>query len=215
MLLQQVTAALFAMFIGAAFIFWGYRIFLVLLPIWGFFAGLWFGAQATALLFGSGFLVTTTGLFIGIITGLILAVLSYLFYFIGVGIIAAVAGYALGSGLMTAFGLSAGLLSALVGIVVAVVIAVLVLRFNVQKYVIILLTAIGGANAVVLGFLLAFNRIELGGILSAGSAIQPVIQESWFWAIVWAALAIVGIVIQIRTNRTYNFDDTRYVEAWG
>ena len=215
MLLQQITAALFAIVAGAAFIFWGYRLFLVLLPIWGFFAGLWFGAQAMTLLFGSSFLATTTGLFFGLILGLILAVLSYLFYFIGVAIVSAIAGYALGTGLMTGLGLSSGFLSALVGLAVAVIVVVLVLRFNVQKYVIIILTAIGGANAIILGFLIAFNRVELGSLLSAGDAIRPVLQSSWFWAIAWAALALVGIVMQIRTNRTYEFDDTRYVETWG
>ena len=215
MLLQQITAALFAIIVGAAFIFWGYRIFLVLLPIWGFFAGLWFGAQAMSLIFGGGFLATTSGLVVGLILGLILAVLSYLFYFIGIAIVAAIIGYGLGAGLMTGLGLSSGFLSALVGIIVGVVIVVLVLRFNLQKYVVIFLTAIGGANALVLGFLLAFNRVDLAGILSAGDAIQPVMAVSLGWKIVWIALAIIGIVMQIRTNRTYEFDDTRYVETWG
>jgi len=214
-MLQLITAALFAIVIGAAFTFWGYRIFLVLLPIWGFFAGLWFGVYATTVLFGGGFLVTTTGLVIGFILGLILAVLSYLFYMVGVAIVAGAIGYALGAGLMTAFGIDSNFLIIIVGLIVGVLALALTLMWNLQKYVIIVLTAVAGANALVLGVLLLFNQVSLDAVQSAGSAIQPVIQQSWFWGLVWLAIAIVGVVYQIRSNRVYVFDDTYYIESWG
>ena len=38
-----IAYALLALLLGAAFCFVGYRFFLVMLPIWGFFAGLWHG----------------------------------------------------------------------------------------------------------------------------------------------------------------------------
>ena len=214
-MLQLITAALFAIIIGAAFTLWGYRIFLVLLPIWGFFAGLWFGVYATTVLFGGGFLVTTTGLVIGFILGLILAVLSYLFYMVGVAIVAGAIGYALGAGLMAAFGVDSNFLIILVGLIGGVLALALTLMWNLQKYVIIVLTAVAGANALVLGALLLFNQVSLDAVQSAGSAIQPVIQQSWLWGLVWLAVAIVGVVHQIRSNRTYVFDDTYYIESWG
>jgi hypothetical protein len=215
-MLQLITAALFAIVIGAAFTMWGYRIFLVLLPIWGFFAGLWFGAHATTILFGGSFLATTTGLVIGFVLGLILAVLSYLFYMIGVAIVAGAIGYALGAGLMAAFGFDSNFLIILVGVIGGALALVLTLMWNLQKYVIIILTAIAGANALVLGVLLLFNQVSLESVQSAGSAILPVIQASWLWAIVWLVVAIVGIVYQIRINRAYTYDEnTYYIESWG
>ena len=214
-MLSVIFAGLFALLIGAFFCFMGYRVFLALLPVWGFFAGFWLGAEGVALLFGTGFLATTTGIITGIITGLILAVLSYFFYFAGVIIIAAIVGYALGSGLMVAIGFDPGLISALVGIVTAVIVMGVTLLFNLQKIVIIILTALGGANAILLGILLFLGRVSLDSISTARDAIGPVLQDSWFWALAWLVVAAFGIYTQIRYHRTYEFDETQYVADWG
>ena len=42
--------------IGVAFCFWGFRVFLILLPIWGFFAGFLVGANGVEYILGDGFL---------------------------------------------------------------------------------------------------------------------------------------------------------------
>ncbi|MCP4168850.1 MAG: hypothetical protein GY759_23540, partial [Chloroflexi bacterium] len=91
----------------------------------------------------------------------------------------------------------------------------LTLALNLQKYVIIVLTALAGANAIVLSILLLINRVSLDEVAGAGNAIQPVLQASWFWAIAWLIVAIAGVVVQIRTNRTYTFEKATYVESWG
>ena len=214
-MLSVIIAGLLAILIGAAFCFLGYRLFLVLLPILGFFAGFWLGAETITLIFGTGFLATTTGIITGIIFGLILAVLSYFFYYAGVIIIAAIIGYALGSGLMMAIGFDAGLISALVGIITAVVVAGAAILFNLQKYVIILLTSFGGANAILLGILLFLGRVSLDSITTARDTIQPVMQDSWFWALAWVVIAAFGIYIQVRSTGAYEFDKSQYVSDWG
>ena len=61
-MLVTITLALFSVLLGAAILLAGYRFFLVMLPIWGFFGGLWLGAYAVTLILGTGFLATTTGL---------------------------------------------------------------------------------------------------------------------------------------------------------
>jgi len=214
-MLSVIIAGLLAILIGAAFCFLGYRLFLVLLPILGFFAGFWLGAEAITLLFGTGFLATTTGIITGIIFGLILAVLSYFFYYAAVIIIAAIIGYALGSGLMMAIGFDAGFISALVGIITAVVVAGVTILFNLQRYVIIILTSLGGANAILLGVLLILGRVSLDSITTARDAIQPVVQDSWFWALAWVVIAAFGIYIQVRAHGAYEFDKSQYVSDWG
>ena len=62
-----ITLALLAALLGAAFLLAGYRFFLVMLPIWGFFGGFWIGAYAISLILGGGFLATTTGLVVGFV----------------------------------------------------------------------------------------------------------------------------------------------------
>jgi hypothetical protein len=41
---------LFALFLGLVFCFAGYRVFLVMLPIWGFFAGFWLALAGAGLI---------------------------------------------------------------------------------------------------------------------------------------------------------------------
>ena len=62
-MLAAITLALFAVLLGAAFCFAGYRFFLVMLPIWGFFGGFWIGA--TVGIFGAGLLGAVVGRTLG------------------------------------------------------------------------------------------------------------------------------------------------------
>jgi hypothetical protein len=214
-MLATITLALFAALLGAAICFAGYRFFLVMLPIWGFFGGLWLGAYTVTLIFGTGFLATTTGLVVGFVVGLIGAVLSYLFYMVGVLIIAGAFGGALGSGIMSALGFDPGLIMAIVTIVSALVAAGLTLLLSLQKYVLIALTAMAGAVLVVVAGMLVFGQVTVAELQAGGNAIQPIFQGSWFWGLVWLVLAVVGVVVQIRANRTYVFTREMYVEGWG
>ena len=212
--MNSILVALFALVLGGLFLFWGYRIFLVMLPIWGFFAGFWLGAQTTVLLFGEGFLATTTGWVVGFVAGLVFALLSYFFYLFGVALIAAAVGAAMVSGFLALFGLESGLVVLILALLGAVALAAVTIIFNLQKYVIIVVTGVGGANALILAVLLLFGRISLEAVSSAGSAIGPVLRDSWFWAIVWILLAIAGIIFQFRTNRSFVFSKEDHLEGW-
>jgi len=213
--LSTITLGLFAVLLGAAFLFAGYRFFLVLLPIWGFFGGFWIGAYTVSLILGGGFLATTTGLIVGFVVGLIGAVLSYLFYMVGVAIIAAAFGGALGSGIMSALGFDTGLIMAIVTIISAVVAVGLTLLFSLQKYIIIVISAIAGAALVVLSGMLLFGQVTLAELQAGGNLLEPIFQGYWLWGLVWLALVVIGVVAQIRINRTYAFQKEMYVEGWG
>src|SRR5512139_1588708 len=132
--LAVACAGLIGILFGLALAFAGYRFFLFLLPIFGFFFGLAFGAQTIQALFGQAFLATVTSWVVGFIVALAFAVLSYLFYFLAVAIIAGALGYAVTVGLVTALGLPMGWLLWIIGVVVGVVVAIVVLRFNLQKW---------------------------------------------------------------------------------
>jgi hypothetical protein len=213
--MEIIIVSLFALIMGLAFCFWGYRVFLVLLPIWGFFAGLWLGASAITLLFGDGFLATTTGWVVGFIAGLVLAILSYLFYMLGVALVAGAIGWALASGLLAVIGLNSGIILFAISLVMAIVVIMVVLVLNVQKYVVIVLTAVSGANALLLSLLLLLGKVTTDMLQASGNPIQPVLQDSWFWAIGWLILAGVGIFFQIKTNRAYEFSKENYHADWG
>ena len=214
-MITTIFISIFALLLGLAICFVGYRLFLVFLPIWGFFAGLYIGAMGTATLFGGGFLADVTGLVVGVIVGLITGILSYLFYLVGVVIVAGVIGWIAGTGLMTAIGLEPGLVVTLVGLTFAVSLIILTLIFNLQKYAIIGITSIMGADLLVLSGLLLFNRVSVEQLQAGSNLVEPILQSSWFTWLVWAVLAVAGIVVQTRANRTFTFTRERYVEAWG
>jgi hypothetical protein len=214
-MLTTIVISIFALLLGLAICFVGYRLFLVFLPIWGFFAGFYIGALATSNLFGGGFLADITGLVVGVIIGLIAGILSYLFYLVGVVIVAGVIGWIAGTGLMTALGFDPGLVITLVGLAFAVGLIILTVIFNLQKYAIIGITSILGADLLVLSGLLLFNRVSVEQLQAGSNLVEPILQSSWFAWLVWAVLAVTGIVVQIRANRTFTFTRERYVEAWG
>ena len=81
MFFQTILVSLIAILLGLALTLGGYRFFIILLPIWAFFAG--FSATATAItgFWGTGFLTTVASWVVGILVGLLFAVLAYLFYY--------------------------------------------------------------------------------------------------------------------------------------
>jgi predicted outer membrane lipoprotein len=151
--------SMIALLVGLIIAFNGYRLFLVLLPIWGFFFGFGLGAQTIQALFGGGFLATTTSWVVGFVVALVFAVLSYLFYMVAVALFAGSIGYALGVGLMGLIGFQMGFVAWIVGIILAVIVAGVVILFNIQKWVIILLTALGGAGVIIGTFLMVFGVV--------------------------------------------------------
>ena len=209
------TVVVLAFLLGLAFCLIGYRFFLVMLPIWGFFAGFWIGAMGASVVLGTGFLATATGWVIAIVLGLVLAVLSHLFYAVGVAIVAAGFGAMLGSGVMTAIGFAPGLLVTVVAIVSALIVAGLTFLFNLQRYVIIAITVIVGAQFLLVSVLLLFGFVSLQDLQAGGNVIKPIIEHSPWWLLVWLALAIAGFVFQVRTNRDYEFSRDDLLEDWG
>lgn len=200
MTFQLICTAILALIIGVLALVAGYRLFLLLLPIWGFFAGFAMGAHATTLIFGTGFLSTVTSWIVGFVAGLVFAVLSYLIYIVGVALLSAAFGYFLGAGIMLLF-LDPGILVTLVGFAAAVVMVFVVLAFNIQKPVLEFITSFGGATAVLTGVLLLFGRIPLDAL--GGNPVRAVLDDSIFWLIVWLVVGFVGFGIQIASNRTY------------
>ena len=198
--LQAATIGLLGLLIGLGFVFYGIRLFLILLPIWGFFFGFLFGAGVVTALFNDGFLATTLGWVVGFFVGLLFAVLSYLFYWFAVLFIGASVGYAIGLGLLAWLGNGGGNLAGFIfGLVGALIVAGLVVALRVPKYLIILLTAVAGAFAAVAGLALILKRIPLSelsnGTVGAFRAVQDL---NWIWPLGAVILAVVGIIYQMR-----------------
>jgi hypothetical protein len=209
MTLEGLLVGALAILVGLAFAFVGYRFFLVLLPIWGFVVGFALTANAIAGLLNEGFLVTILGWIAGFFVGLVFAVLSYFFWYVAVIVLAGTVGYALGASILAALGIDSGFLIFLAGLAVGVVFFIGAIVLAVPKWAIVVLTAIGGAGAIVVGAALAIGRFPVSG-LSEGGIVGAAIGDSVLWALAWAALAVAGVVVQLRSSAAFTLDRSGY-----
>jgi hypothetical protein len=202
-MLNTLCIVIFAVAVGLALCFNGYRWFFILLPIWGFIAGFGFGAQTMAAIFGTGFLADILGWGVGFFVGLIFAVLSYLFWTIGVAIMGGSLGWWLTTGLFYALGLGQGFIVSCIALIVGIMFALFFLRSGVQKAVIIGLTATLGAAALTIAAMLVFGVISVDQLGGQGP-ISQVLQQNWWWIAIFAVLAVLGFAAQWGANRSYS-----------
>jgi len=204
MFFQIVFAALLQLLIGLALCFAGFRVFVLVLPIIGFFGGFVVTAQAIQELFGGGFLATVSGWVFGFVVGVFAAVIAYFFYYGAVVVLAGVFGYELVTGFLAGLGVTSGVLLFIVGLVVAVGLCVLVVLLNVPQLVVIALTALLGASMILTGILLAVGRIPLASL--EWGVVGAFIRDSWFWGLVFLAIAGFGAAVQILLPERYSLE---------
>jgi hypothetical protein len=204
-------AGLIGLLFGTALAFAGYRLFIFLLPVWGFFFGLALGAQTIQAIFGDAFLSTVTSWVVGFIVALIFAVLSYAFYLFAVAIIGGSLGYALAVGLLTAIGLQMGFLVWLIGIIAGVALAIVTIVFNIQKWVVIAATAILGSATVFGTILLMFNPVAK----VMASPVKTMLSASPLMTILFLVVAGLGIYFQFVSTRAVTVVEYNRMSATG
>jgi hypothetical protein len=192
----QIPAAILLVIGGLAACFAGYRVFRVVLGIYGFIFGAFvatsaMGTSDTAWLIG--------GALIGGVVGALILIAAY---FIGVALIGAAAA-ALAVNLVWSQ-LSGGEPPAL-AIIIAAIIGALA-SLSLQRYVIIIGTAFGGAwTLIVGGMALAGQR---GAETAARAAVErpdvwvlypmnPAPGQTWVLA-AWIVLGLIGVFVQMR-----------------
>ena len=191
--------------------FRGYRLFLVLLPIWGFFFGFGLGAQTVQVIFGEALLASVTSWVVGFIVGLIFAGLSYVFYLFAVAILSFSFDYGLTVGVWTAIGLIPGLISWILGIVVGVVIAGAVLGLNILKIAVIVITAVAGTGVTIFTILAVVYGPLVTNLLE--NPVKIALDNSFLWVVFALVVAGAGIVIQLRDTRDWEIETYNRMEA--
>jgi hypothetical protein len=193
--IEGILVGIVAIVIGLAWAFYGLKAFLILLPIWAFFVGFGAGAAWIQQLFGDGFLATTTSWVGGLVIGVVLALLSYFWYYAAVVIVGGALGYTLGAGVLAAIGFG-DVISFAGGLLLAAVLAFLTIVLAVPAYLVVIFSALGGAIATVNGALILLGRIQLEDIshgLGEGLLKDPIIA-----VVGTIVVAAAGIIFQMR-----------------
>jgi Domain of unknown function (DUF4203) len=175
---------------GALACFAGYRLFRIVLGIYGFILG----AMLTSSVMGVG---NTIGMLVAAaIGGIVGSIVLVMAYFVGIALIGAGLGALIGHVIWT--WVRPGDPPALAVVVVALVGAVGAMWL--QRYVIIVGTAFGGAWTIIVG---AVNLLATRGITRGASATEvwilyPTSTPGERWApIAWIVLGLVGVSVQL------------------
>jgi hypothetical protein len=209
-----ILAAVLALALGIAFCFLGIRTFLVFLPVWAFFAGFWLGALVTNFTLQQGFLGTVNGILAGFILGTVFAIVAYLKFPLGIALVTGAFAAAVVNGVLQVLGLAPGIAIAVAVLAAAVVAVWAIFRFQWDRIVIMAITALGGASLLLLAPMLLLERVTLSQLQASGSAIAPIVADSWWWLLAWLALAAAGFAIQWRTSHDFLFTTHDLVSGW-
>ncbi|HEV8194328.1 MAG TPA: hypothetical protein VGP82_22995 [Ktedonobacterales bacterium] len=204
MFFQIVFVSLLQCLIGLGLCFAGFRLFVILLPVFGFFAGFLVTAQAIQELFGGGFLATASSWVFGFVVGVLFALVAYFFYYGAVVVLAVTVAYEFGVGIIAGVGVNSGFVQFIVGAVVALALAVAVVFLNLPRIIIVVLSALAGAGMILTGTLLALGRVSLVD-LNLG-LVGAFIRDSWLWSLVYLAIVAFGIAVQLLLPEDYSLE---------
>jgi hypothetical protein len=208
---MDILLGILLVVLGLAITFMGIQVFFATLPLLGFIFGFFLGAAGWEALFGDGFLGTVTGWIVGVVVGIVFALLSWFWWYAGVLLSAGALGAVLGTGLVEAFGGDSEWLLFIVGAIGFIAVIVATYLLNLPIFMVIVNTAFAGATVVITGVLLVFNRVNYEE-LGYGTAVA-IIQESWWWALVWSVLAVVGMFFQLSMKAAVELPEERWINA--
>ena len=125
-----------------------------------------------------------------------LAALSYFWYYFAVTFAVGALGYTLGVGLMDLLGIDSGLLGLVAGLVVGGAFAIITFVLGIPVVLIVLISAISGAAAMVNGVLIVLGRIKVEDLDSG--LLSGLMTNSTIGVIAWVAIAVVAALYQLR-----------------
>ena len=211
--MADILLGILAIIAGGAMLLAGQFVLRFVIPIWGFFAGFAFGAGIVANFADEHFLGTVLGWVLGLVFALVFAVLAYLFYYVAIVIAMGAFGFAIGSGLVVALGISWNWLAVLVGLVLGLVLGLVSAFANVPMIVLVVFGSLAGAVGVVGGLMLLVGSLNSADF-SRGDFTDTV-SNSFGWYLLLIVLALGGILIQAgqRALMRQNIQEVWYVEA--
>jgi hypothetical protein len=189
---DDVIVGLVAILTGAVFCFRGYLAMRIIIPLWGAFAGFMLGAGVVS--GDDGFLATALGWIVGLAVAVVFGLIAYLYYVVAVVIGMMAIGFALGTSLMVALGVTWSWVIVLSGVVVAVALAIVALVGDLPMALLTVLTGFAGSAAMIAGLMLVFGVTELGAFDSAQTT--KTLDDDWWWYAIYLGLAIAGIIVQ-------------------
>jgi len=196
MSLEGIIIGLLAIGIGAAWATYGLKLFTVLLPVWAFFFGLVAGAQWGHDVFGQGFFSSVLSWGIGLVFGVVLAAISFFWYYAAIVLLAGAVGYSLGIGFFEFLNLGTGVIAVIVGLILGAIFAVGTFMLGVPILLVMVFSAFSGAAAVVNGVFILTGTIKLETL--DGGIFGSLLHQGALGTIAWLVVGVGAYLYQMR-----------------
>lgn len=179
----------------------GQKLFRLLLPLLGLITGVMVGFGGTQAIFGTGVVSTGVALLAAVAVGLLMAVLSFVFYSIAVVIFMAL----LGSTAMTYLGIAIGLnenglVLFLMGLAGAILGLVYAMSSTITIDLVFIMTAMLGVAWIMAGVLLLVGNLDVSDLREDGiiRSIVATVDQSFLWFFVWIGGTAIASAFQRR-----------------
>lgn len=190
---NDVVLSLILLGLGAVLVFWGGSALRALIALAGAVVGFFLGAELVQRQVGGELLGTFWGWVAAVVGALLLGLLAYLWYWLGVIVWVAAMGYVLGGFLASTFGAEEDWVLVTAGLVVAGLLVVIAVVASLPALLLVIVSAWSGATLVVTGVMLLVGEINQRQIERAFSIATP----GWLWYGALAVVFVVGLVVQL------------------
>ena len=188
------VAGLLAIVVGGVFCYQGYIAMRIVIAIWGALVGFALGASLGA--DDGGILANALSWTLAILLALVFAAIAYLYYAVSIALAMGSIGFTLGASLLVAFGVSWNWLIVLAGLALGIALAIVAIVGDLPSILLIVLSAMAGASAIVAGLMLLTGQLDSEQITRT-AAITDELNDDWYWYVIWAVAAGTGLVVQI------------------
>lgn len=186
----------------------GLKLFKILLPLLGLVSGIMVGFAGVQGVFGSGTLSTTMAVFVSFVVGLLLAVLSYVFFELAVIVFVALIGASAFSYMGVALGLrEEGFLVFMLALAGAIIGSTVAARYGVGAQLVVAITSMLGVAWILAGFMLVVGKVSLDEIAatSVAATMLRIVDQSFLWFFVWFGGSLAAMQVQNRLTQLDTF----------
>ena len=213
----MIVVAIALITIGVIASLMGAKLFKLLLPILGLVTGFLVGFLGFQQLFGTTAIAPALSVVIAIVIGLVLAVLSYVFFDLAVVFYAIAVGATAGTYLGVVLGLDKeGFVVLLLAITGAILAGSYALKYNLGLPLVVGITSILGVAYILVGLFLVTGSVTVEDVTEKGivSTLLKVVDQTFIWLLVWIGGSLVAIRLQsYLLLKGYGSDTFEYIEA--
>ena len=192
--MQDTFLGLLTLVIGVILCFGGHRLFRVLMVLVGFSAGFALGGSGVAAATRGHFLDGLFGWIAALLVGLILGGLAIPFYAAGVAVLGGLVAYLVTTGVMAYLAFGTSTVTQAAGIVAGAVAIVLIYLFRVHRLLVIAVTAMAGAGAILAGVLILLGKLAFD--LPTATDPTAIIRSTPLWLLLTVVLFLAGVGAQ-------------------